>query len=217
MKMKKKRKLLFALLTLMILLLVNGFYYVFHGQDLSARKLSQGKELNLYEKCSIYSMHVALWTLGWPLSPQAARECLMLHFPQKDTVSMKMALTSPRLEKAMHSLVDKPIGASVEVSWDGNKAYSLSNPEHKVAIAVNPCRIEKRIREGNSCGFDIYSTMLYPKRSNTVITIGAIRIPIQEGLFRYLQEEGWLSRFTAVYRQDYCVAPSNNVKTADIH
>ena len=118
---------------------------------------------------------------------------------------MKMALTSPRLDEAMHSLIDKPIGACEEVSWDGNKAYSLSSPEHKVAIAVNPCRIKKRSQEGNSYGFDIYSTMLYPKRSSTMITIGTIRIPIQEGLFRYLQEEGWLSRFTAVYRQDYCV------------
>ena len=124
------KRFIILIVSLLALLFGNGFYYVFFGQHKSMAKLESGSELNLYEKCSIYTMHVALWTLGWPLSPQAARECFMLHFPQKDTVSIGMHLSSPRIESAVASLKDRPIGSSVKVSWDGYDAYSLASPDH---------------------------------------------------------------------------------------
>lgn len=195
-----KKKILFALIALLILLFGNGCYYVFSGQNRSAEKLRQGKDLNLYEKCSIYTMHIALWSLGWPMSPQAARECFMLHFPQKDTVSLRMDLSSPRISAAVRSLKDKAVGSSVGLTWNGNEAYSLENAEHIVAIAVNPCRIVKEWQEGHLYTCYVYSVMQYPKQSNTVITVGSFRIHIQEGLFRYLQDKRWLSCFVARYR-----------------
>lgn len=194
------KRFIILIVSLLALLFGNGFYYVFFGQHKSMAKLEGGAELNLYEKCSIYTMHVALWTLGWPFSPQAARECFMLHFPQKDTVSIGMHLSSPRIESAVASLKDRPIGSSVKVSWDGYDAYSLASPEHKAAIAVNPCRIVKEWQESFMYSCSVYSSMQYPLKSNTVITLGSIRIPLQEGLFRYLQDKGWLSCFTARYR-----------------
>lgn len=194
-----KRKILHTLLSLVALFFVNGCYYVFHGQNRSAEKLRQGRDLNLYEKCSIYTMHIALWSLGWPMSPQAARECFMLHFPQKDTVSLRMDLSSPRINAAVRSLKDKAVGSSVGLTWNGDEAYSLENAEHKAAIAVNPCRIVKEWQNGYLYTCYVYSLMQYPKQSNTVITVGPIRIHIQEGLFRYLQDKGWLSCFVARY------------------
>ena len=182
-----------------MLLFGNGCYYVFSGQNRSAEKLRQGKDLNLYEMFSIYTMHVALWSLGWPMSPQAARECFMLHFPQNDTVSLKMNLSSPRMKAAVQSLKDRAIGSSVKLVWNGNEAYSLKNAEHKTAIAVNPCQIVKDWQEGDLYTCSVYSLMQYPKQSNTVITVGLFRINIQEGLFRYLQDKGWLSCFVARY------------------
>ena len=195
-----KRRIIISFLTALALLFANGCYYVFRGQDKSMEKLQRGMELNLYEKCTIYTMHIALWTLGWPLSPQAARECFMLHFPQRDTVSIEMHLSSPRIKEAVASLRDKPLGSSVAVSWNGNEAYSLASPEHKAAIAVNPCRIVKEWQESYLYTCSVYSSMQYPKRSDTVFTLGRIRIPVQEGLFRYLQDREWLSCFTARYR-----------------
>ena len=35
-------------------------------------KLEQGRELNLYECCSIYTMHLAVWILGRPGYPEAS-------------------------------------------------------------------------------------------------------------------------------------------------
>ena len=196
----RRKRILFTLIALLTLLLGNGCYYLFHGQNLSAEKLRQGKDLNLYEKCSAYTMHIALWSLGWPMSPQAARECLMLHFPHKDTVNIRMNLSSPRIDAAVRSLKDKPVGASVRIAWDGNEAYSLASPEHKAAIAVNPCRVVKEWQESYMYSCSVYSPMLYPKQSNTVISAGPFRIHLQEGLFRHLQDKGWLSCFTARYR-----------------
>ena len=134
------------------------------------------------------------------MSPQAARECFMLHFPKKDTVSLRMDLSSPRISAAVRSLKDKAVGSSVGLTWNGNEAYSLENAEHIVAIAVNPCRIVKEWQEGHLYTCYVYSVMQYPKQSNTVITVGSFRIHIQEGLFRYLQDKGWLSCFVARYR-----------------
>lgn len=195
-----KKRIIIITLSLLAIVVGNGCFYVFRGQNRSMEKLQRGAELNLYEKCSIYTMHIGLWALGWPMSPQAARECFMLHFPQKDTVSIRMRLSSPRIEAAVASLKEQPVGASARVSWNGAEAYSLASPEHKAAIAVNPCRIVKDWQESYFYDCSVYSSMQYPKHSNTVFTLGSIRIPVQEGLFRYLQDRGWLSCFTARYR-----------------
>ena len=195
-----KKKIIITILSLLALVVANGCYFVFRAQDRAMGKLQRGEELNLYEKCSIYTMHIGLWTLGWPMSPQAARECLLLHFPQKDTVSINMRLSSPRLDAAVSSLKDRPVGSSVTVSWDGTGAYSLASPEHKAAIAVNSCRIVKDWQENHLYTCSVYCLMQYPRYSRTGFTLGSVRIPLQEGLFRYLQEKGWLGCFTARYR-----------------
>lgn len=195
-----KKRIIITILSLLALVFANGCYYVIRGQEVSADKLRQGIELNLYEKCSIYTMHVALWTIGWPMSPQAARECFMLHFPQKDTVTIRMNLSSPRIAAAVRALKDQPVGSAMSVTWDGYEAYSLASPEHRAAIAVNPCRVVKEWQEAYLYTCGVYSLMQYPIQSSTVFTIGSVRIPVQEGLFRYLQDKGWLSYFTARYR-----------------
>ena len=93
-------------LRIVLLLLVLGtgnlIYYVFAGQKVSAEKLQKGEDLSIYECLSIYQMHMAVWSLGWPLAPQAARECFMLHFPvKKDTVKSKFTERSiPRKSAA---------------------------------------------------------------------------------------------------------------------
>ena len=41
--------------------------------------------------------------------------------------------------------------------------------------------------------------MVYPKYSRTEFNLGKFSIWIQEGLFRYLEERGWISRYIAEY------------------
>ncbi len=74
---------LVSLAIIIALLFANGCYYVFNGQHKSMKKLQQGKELNLYECCSIYSMHTAIWMFGWIVSPEAAEQAFLMCFPVK--------------------------------------------------------------------------------------------------------------------------------------
>lgn len=139
--MKKYVKIiLIGALCLVFAVFINGCYYVFCHQDKSMAKIQQGKELNLYECCSIYTMHMAVWMFGWPLSPEAARECVLLHFPREDDdlVRFKASrgfMKSPKLRAAVEYLSDKQSGASVHVAWKASKDYALYSPEHRAAIA----------------------------------------------------------------------------------
>ena len=87
MKARKTIRIIFlTLLALIVAVLVNTCIYVFAGQFRSVEKLSKGQELSLYECCSIYATHLTMCFVGYPIAPEAARECLKLHFTDKDTV-----------------------------------------------------------------------------------------------------------------------------------
>ena len=167
-------------------------------------KLREGKELNLYECCSIYTMHMAVWMFGWPISPEAAKECYKLHFSQQDTVRFKTtdAIYSRKIARACESLSDKPAGSSLIETWNGDKDYALNNSEHRAAIALNPCKITKIKDSSNTTTFykvKITSPMIYPKYSRTIFDLKSFQIIIHEGLFRYLQDRSWLSKYVAEY------------------
>lgn len=149
---------------------------------------------------------MAVWMFGWPLSPEAARECYKLHFPQQDTVEFKItnSLPSPKMTEACKSLENKPVGTSVIVTWNGDKDYALNSPEHRAAIALNPCKITKietpeYFSKHGIYDCEITSPMIYPKYSRTEFNLGKVTIIVHEGLFRYLQDKGWLSKYVAKY------------------
>lgn len=207
--MKKSVKIaLIGLLCLVFAVLINGCYYVFWGQEKSMKKLQNSQDLNFYECCSVYTMHMALWIFGWPLSPEAAKECFLLHFPQKDTVEFEITnaiYDSPKITEACESLSTKSVGTSITVAWNGNKDYALNSPEHRAAIALNPCKIT-RIKDeyppfntSSLYKVKITSPMIYPKYSRTEFNLGKFTIIVHEGLFRYLQDRGWLSKYIAEY------------------
>ena len=125
---------------------VNGCYFVFSGQEKAMRKIRQGDRLNLYENCSVYTMHMALWLFGWPLSPEAAWECFLLHFPHHDdeVVTFRASegfIKAPKLLEAINSLADRPSGSTVHVTWNASRDYALNSPERRAAIAVNACDV----------------------------------------------------------------------------
>lgn len=213
--MRKTVKIsLIVLSVLVAIVFVNGCYFVFSGQEKAMQKIRQGDRLNLYENCSAYTMHMALWIFGWPLSPEAARECFLLHFPHhEDEVvtfsASKRFIKAPKLLAAINSLADKPTGSTVHVTWNASRDYALNSPERRAAIAVNACDVTKgRIVESDSenaaNGFEvrISCAMIYPKYSWTRFNLGKFSIYIHEGLFRYLQDNGWLSKYMAVYVVD---------------
>lgn len=207
MKMKTLKRILLVIILFLATVLVNGIHYVFYGQDKSVAKLSRGEELTLYECCSVYTMHTMVWAFGWPLSPTAARECMLLHFHiNADEIyswnfKRNMKLRTPKVLNALKTVKNLPDNSSVRVAWNGNKDYALRSPEHIAAIAVNPCRVvkdTKRFNNDSICYF-IESSMQYPKYSKTEFDLGIFTITVQEGLFRYLQDKNWLGKFTMIY------------------
>ena len=207
MKVKKLIKITFlTLLVLIAAVLVNTCIYVFAGQYKSVEKLSKGQKLSLYECCSIYATHLTMCFVGYPIAPEAARECLKLHFTDRDTVYFNWHnfSGSKKLEEAHRQLIDKPDGSSVRISWNGNKDYSPFSGEHRLAIAANPCTLTKVRYLEFECFPDEYwytitTSTEYPKYSRTEFNFKKFKIVFNEGLFRYLQDKGWLHKYTAVY------------------
>lgn len=207
--MKTRKTLRIALLTLLALVgivLANTAYYVFAGQHKSFEKLSKGQDLNLYECCSIYATHLTMCFVGYPIAPEAARECLKLHYTDKDTVCFfrHNFSGSEKLEEAHRQLIDKPDGSSVRISWNGNKDYSPLSGEHRLAIAANPCTLTKVCfmdyqHFPDEYRYKITTSTEYPLHSRTEFRFRKFKIVIEEGLFRYLQDKGWLHKYTAVY------------------
>ena len=200
------KKVLFGFLILIGLVFANGCYYVFHGQFKSVEKLNAGKELNLYECCSIYTMHMAVWMFGWPVSPVAAHECLTLHYTfNKDTVvdwnfNRRLQVLSPKVIHNIKSLTDKPVGDIRYIVWYGDKDYALSSKEHEAAIAINPCTVTKAaLMDDGTPLYLIHSSMQYPKESRTSFNLGKFTLVLNEGLFRHLQDRGWLGYYTVEY------------------
>ena len=206
--MKRSVKItIVSLLVLLAMVFANGCYYVFYGgQEKSMAKIRWGESLNLYECCSIYTMHMALWMFGWPLSPEAALECFLLHFPHQedDVVRFKASkgfMKSAKIAGAVAYLADKPDGTAVPVAWKASRDYALGSPEHRAAIAVNACKVSKAAIDESTGEYEIriVCAMVYPKYSWTRFNLGRFSIFLHEGLFRYLQDNGWLSRYIAEY------------------
>lgn len=202
-----KKKILIGILAIVAISLMNLCWYTFAGSHKSVEKLAAGEELSLYECCSIYQLHLTMSICGFPISPEASRECLKLHFHQPDTVYFRHSHfgRSYRLYDAIVKLEKMPYGSSIKVRWDGNVFYSPLNPEHRAAIAVNPCTVTKVMyldyqHFPDDILYTITTSTQYPKISRTEFDFRWFKLVINEGLFRYLQDKGWLSKYTAVYK-----------------
>lgn len=204
-KKKTLKRVLLAVLAIFLIVFINGCFYVFNGQFKSAEKLSQGKELNFYECFSIYTMHTALWMFAWPSSLGAANEVFMMQVCGKrgETVRHKnkyilKSLLTPRVLATMKSL---SLGQSKRLAYNGNISYALNDPEHKAAMAINPCVISKEIDK--KTGKPMYFIRLdntWPIHSETHIRVlGSFEIVLNEGLFRYLQDRHIINNFIDEY------------------
>lgn len=184
---KKHRKnftrFLYVILGIILAISINGFYYVFFGQEKSMRKLNAGKELNLYECCSIYTMHCAVWMFGWVISPEAAFEAMLLHIPHSKPVVID-GVDAYALN-----------GYSTELDAKGSSYATMSFKDLRAALALNsPNTIFEVTDTYSMCSIDVRYT-------DAVDKIGSI--PIHTALFRYLQDKGYLHPYTLVYYYIY--------------
>jgi len=172
----------------------NGCHYVFKGQFKSVEKLKAGKELSLYECCSVYTMHMAVWMFGWPLAPEAAKEAFLLHFPHRKEVS----LSGNSVFKSK-KFKDLPYGRT-KISWD---LSDFNSSERRYALALNGKNTEVFVYEDTSAGEgfvddgDLMECRLTVEYTDVKVDIAGITI--HESLFNYLQKKGWLHPYRARY------------------
>lgn len=190
--MSRILKLFFALITCVF---INGCIYVFALQDNTMDRIRNGEDVSLYEKCSIYTMHMAVYLFGWPLSPEAAGEIFRMSFPwNREKSVMKendFFMDSPAVQKALVNLQE---GQRKRIVFKAETAYNTASPDHRVALGVNPGFLYKK--DGK---IYLESYAHYTYYSATPITLFGAKIVIHEGLFHYLEKIGWMHPYTMTW------------------
>lgn len=192
---KNLRIVLISFLSIFAVVFINGCIYVFKLQDRTMEKIRRSEKVTLYEKCSIYTMHMAVWMFGWPLSPEAAGEIYRMSFPwnrgKVKFVKNDYFMDSPAVYKALAGL---PEGKRKRIAFKAETAYNTASPDHRVALAVNPGFLYKK--DGK---IYLESYAHYPSYSRTPITLFGAKIYIHEGLFHYLEDIHWMHPYTMTW------------------
>lgn len=180
---------------LIMALIVNGFIYVFALQDMTMNKIQKGEKVSLYEKCSIYTMHMAVYMFGWPLSPEASAEIYRMSFSRNREQNIYKEndyfLDSPAVQRALKGLEE---GKRKKIVFKAETAYNTASPDHRVALGVNPGYLYK---EDGKVYLESYAH--YPAYSATPITLFGYSIIVHEGLFHYLEKIHWIHPYTMTW------------------
>ena len=147
-----------------------------------------------FNKVEIYVLGLGLGVVAYPIYPEVAREHLMMYspFPDKpEVIESNFFRGSPVVEKAIQ--IAQKSGKPYRLAWPAN-TYKLSfNPEEykeaRIALALNGGYVHVK-GEKVIASIDIK----YPRKSFApLIPIkGLGTIGVEEGLFWFLQQEGWL-------------------------
>jgi hypothetical protein len=166
-------------------------------------KLEQGKDLNLYECCSIYSIHTAAWLTSWILCPEAADQCFLMAFSKEGSTHIRksnfmkskyirtLAASNQNKETFVINYPLNEITSNRESSlrnemryalaFDGAKFFRITNPETNTEVG-NELRLEVK--------YDNYTA---------IYNMGLVKITFNWQLLRYIQDLGWLSKCTIIY------------------
>lgn len=147
-------------------------------------KLEQGRELNLYECCSIYTMHLAVWILGRPGYPEASH--------------LAYLMLKKSSEGSYITIFDN---APVRIPKDSRR-YKLTFPDN-LKIDSSECEMVAGFYDllGNYVGesphivtYDCRFVVTYAD-----ITYYVGKIKLYGALFKYIQDKGWIHSFTVCY------------------
>ena len=189
------KKVLKYIVIVFLVVFVNGCVYVFGLQEKTMKKIQDGAHVSLYEKCSIYTMHMAVYLLGWPLSPEASSEIFKMSFSKnRDQYIYRendYFLDSPAVQKVSKGLEE---GQRKKIVFKAETAYNTASPDHRVALGVNPGYLYKK--DGKVY---LESYAHYPHYSATPITLFGYSIIVHEGLFHYLEKIHWMHPYTMIW------------------
>lgn len=182
------KRITITILVIIAIIFGNGCYYVFYGQSRSYEKLQAGRRLNLYECCSVYSIHSAATIFSGILSPEAAHQCFLMQFAKDGSFHSKvtdfMKSEYIRNQVALHGgesfVIDYPL-----CDITGNKDSPLRK-ELRYALAYDGATYK---------WVDGHSILELEAKYDGYIAhyrIGWISFALNQHLLRHIQERGWL-------------------------
>ena len=157
-------------------------------------RVSNGQDLNAIEKWNIYGINITASLVAYPFYPEASKEFLLMMFPSKNglrTFESDFFMKSERLQAAFQK------SNKCRVAWY-QKHYNIHNPESRAALALNICTYEiKQTKAGTE--YKVSVPVRYPVKCRSTFIKEPVEIRVEEGLFHYLEKEGWLFGYDAVW------------------
>ncbi len=166
------------------------------------------------DKIGIYGLNVMMGALAYPVYPEVSKETLMLVFPAPKTgirvFYSDFALHSEKMKDIIRRFIadldnrqpgKQEFMFQKRIHWE-TRDYSPGKREARYALALNPSYISLRASRNPSGWFidgSIKVKVSYPQNA-CVTLLSEPELKVEEGLFRVLQEEGWLFPYTAEWK-----------------
>lgn len=189
--------LLLGLVLFVVLLPFNLRQYNRRAEALQLRVYKKG-ELSTKEKLGVYGCLVMMTVFDIIPFPETAVENFHLFFPvegNQRVFTSNSILNSPSI---LHAVA---VGEKNDIGW--NKWNYVFNSDFRYSLAFDPCTVRAIDHKTYK---DVVLTTHFGYRKDYV-TIhantflgGMFSFRVDEGLFWYLQEKGWLHPYTAIWK-----------------
>ena len=188
------RIILIGFLVVSVLIASNVVYWVTSDiQQECYLRVKKGGDLNLYEKCSLYSINLCICAFGWPLSPEATIQQILCTVPTNGTVVLHSRYFARHekiknlMKKYPNATKEKPALIAWKADYNEFKLWSAYTFENgRIALALNGMYLYK---EDGEWVISYRKEYAFPKLPEPTI-IGPLKF--HESLIRYMQDIGWL-------------------------
>ena len=171
--------------TASILNKTNDFYF---------SMIKSGHGLSMQEKLNVYGLNIVMAVMAYPIFPEVAKETLLMMFPVEGNVRTfndGFFMKSAKIRKALKK---NSLQKEIYVSWNASEYLHLFT-EARSALALNACTIRKFANGDVTAEVKV----TYPAESRTLLIPFPSKVYLQEGLLNYLQTEGWLFPYKAIW------------------
>lgn len=195
----RKKKIIFLPVTMMLWGLLNLvlLQHSLNAYDKTRERymatVQSGGELVFREKMNVYLLNLFMSLGALPLYPEVAIESLLLMIPSESgerSFKSDFFLHSEKIRMGFRK------GRST-VAW--HVGDYVVGRESRYALALNPCTLSRNETK-QYIDYAVRVRVEYPVKCEVVLVKAPFRISVEEGLFHYLQEVGWLHPYTAVWR-----------------
>jgi hypothetical protein len=193
--------------------LVSGFFVYMFALPLTLHQLKEkqrqyitqintGKHLSTIQKANVYGLNLTASFVALPLFPEVALESLLILIPDEDkkrSFESDFFLKSKKVQEAIRSGKKKG-----RIIW---RKQDYFNSEARVALALNITNYEI-LNDGK---MKVWTEINYPKRNEVIVGNEIVKAVVEEGLFRYLVDQGWFKAYRIYYTSKSLVTTPNKI------